>query len=84
MVPPPPVLFSTNTFTPKISVAKSAINLEVVSPPPPAPYGTINLIGLDGYLSANEFDISKRVIEIIINTPLKIDLKNIYFLPNEI
>ena len=48
MVPPPPVLFSTITFTPNISVAISAINLEVVSPPPPAPYGTINFIDLDG------------------------------------
>jgi hypothetical protein len=56
----------------------------VVSPPPPAPYGTINLIGFDGYLSANALDIIKRVIEMVINTPFKIDFKNIYFLPNKI
>ena len=28
--------------------------------------------------------IIKRVIEMVINTPFKIDFKNIYFLPNKI
>ena len=48
IVAPPPVLFSTFIFTPIISPANLAIIRVAVSPPPPAEYGHINVIGLSG------------------------------------